>query len=40
MEPTLLLLDEPSAGMNQEEQEDLVFWLQDIKASSMLVVFG
>ena len=32
MEPSLLLLDEPSAGMNQEEQEDLVFWLQDIKA--------
>lgn len=32
MEPALLLLDEPSAGMNQEEQQDLVFWLRDIKA--------
>ncbi|RME00397.1 MAG: ABC transporter ATP-binding protein, partial [Calditrichaeota bacterium] len=31
MEPQLLLLDEPSAGMNSEERQDLHFWLQDIK---------
>lgn len=31
MEPTLLLLDEPSSGLNVEETEDLSFWLDDIK---------
>ena len=31
MEPELLLLDEPSAGMNMEEMEDLSFWITDIK---------
>ncbi|ADK85077.1 ABC transporter related protein [Desulfarculus baarsii DSM 2075] len=30
-EPELLLLDEPVAGMNLEEKQDLLFWLQDIK---------
>ncbi len=28
--PKLLLLDEPSSGLNPEETEDLVFWLEDI----------
>lgn len=31
MEPELLLLDEPSSGMNLEETEDLAFWITDIK---------
>ena len=31
MEPELLLLDEPSSGMNNEEREDLAFWITDIK---------
>jgi len=31
MEPELLLLDEPSYGLNREEMEDLTFWITDIK---------
>jgi branched-chain amino acid transport system ATP-binding protein len=31
MEPELLLLDEPSSGMNTEETEDMAFWISDIK---------
>jgi branched-chain amino acid transport system ATP-binding protein len=30
-EPRLLLLDEPSSGLNVEETEDMAFWIQDIK---------
>lgn len=30
-EPTLLLLDEPASGLNQEETDDVSFWLDDIK---------
>ena len=31
MEPTLLLLDEPTAGLNQEETEDMARYILDIK---------
>ncbi|MEW6261492.1 MAG: ABC transporter ATP-binding protein [Thermodesulfobacteriota bacterium] len=31
LEPRLLLLDEPSAGMNLEEKGDLMFWIKDIR---------
>jgi len=29
-EPQLLLLDEPSSGLNVEETDDMSFWIQDI----------
>ncbi len=31
MRPKLLLLDEPSSGLNVEETEDMGFWIEDIK---------
>jgi branched-chain amino acid transport system ATP-binding protein len=31
MEPKLLLLDEPCAGMNAEEKQDMIFWVKDIQ---------
>jgi branched-chain amino acid transport system ATP-binding protein len=30
-EPQLLLLDEPSSGLNVEETADMAFWIQDIQ---------
>jgi branched-chain amino acid transport system ATP-binding protein len=30
-DPKLILLDEPSSGLNVEETEDMAFWIQDIK---------
>ncbi len=30
-EPKLLLLDEPSSGLNPEETDDMAFWILDIK---------
>jgi branched-chain amino acid transport system ATP-binding protein len=30
-EPKLLLLDEPSSGLNTEETEDMAWWIQDIR---------
>jgi len=30
-EPRLLLLDEPSSGLNVEETQDMAFWIQDIQ---------
>jgi branched-chain amino acid transport system ATP-binding protein len=29
--PKLLLLDEPSSGLNTEETDDMAFWIDDIK---------
>lgn len=31
IEPRLLLLDEPSSGLNPEETNDLAFWIDDIR---------
>ncbi len=31
LQPKVLLLDEPSAGMNTEEKEDLNIWIKDIR---------
>ena len=30
-EPRLLLLDEPSSGLNPEETNDMAYWIEDIK---------
>jgi branched-chain amino acid transport system ATP-binding protein len=30
-EPRLLLLDEPSSGLNVEETGDMAFWIEDIR---------
>lgn len=38
MDPELLLLDEPSAGMNLEEREDLIFWIEDIKEDLKITI--
>lgn len=31
-EPRLLLLDEPSSGLNVEETEDMIYWINDIRS--------
>lgn len=31
LEPQLLLLDEPAAGLNNEERQDMIFWIKDIR---------
>lgn len=31
LEPDLLLLDEPCAGMNSQEKQDMIFWIKDIQ---------
>ncbi len=31
MQPKLLLLDEPSSGLNVEETDDMAWWIRDIK---------
>lgn len=31
LEPKVILMDEPSAGMNTEEKDDLTIWIKDIR---------
>jgi len=37
-EPKLLLLDEPSSGLNPEETDDMAFWIEDIKRNLGITV--
>ena len=37
-EPKLLLLDEPSSGLNVEETDDMAFWINDIRAELGITV--
>jgi branched-chain amino acid transport system ATP-binding protein len=37
-EPKLLLLDEPSSGLNVEETEDMVYWINDIQTDLGITV--
>jgi branched-chain amino acid transport system ATP-binding protein len=37
-EPQLLLLDEPSSGLNVEETDDMAFWIQDIRTELGITV--
>ena len=37
-EPKLLLLDEPSSGLNVEETDDMVYWINDIRAELGITV--
>ncbi len=38
LEPRVLLLDEPSAGMNTEEKEDLKIWIKDIQEDYQVTI--
>jgi len=38
LEPKILLLDEPSAGMNTEEKGDLNIWIKDIQADYQVTI--
>jgi branched-chain amino acid transport system ATP-binding protein len=37
-EPRLILLDEPSSGLNVEETEDMAFWIEDMKSDLGITV--
>jgi len=38
LDPRLLLLDEPSAGMTAEERQDLMYWIGDIRADFKVTI--
>lgn len=38
LEPKILLLDEPSAGMNTEEKQDLNIWIKDIQTDFKVTI--
>jgi branched-chain amino acid transport system ATP-binding protein len=38
LKPRVLLLDEPSAGMNTEEKEDLNIWIKDIREDYQVTI--
>jgi len=38
LDPELVLLDEPSSGLNPEESQDLCFWIEDIKEELEITV--
>ena len=38
LQPKILLLDEPSAGMNTEEKEDLTLWIRDIREDYQVTI--
>lgn len=37
-EPRILLLDEPSSGLNVEETQDMAFWIKDIRSELGITV--
>ncbi len=40
LEPDILLLDEPAAGLTQEEKDEMIFWIRDIrKLLGITVIF-
>ncbi|HTN66064.1 MAG TPA: ABC transporter ATP-binding protein [Burkholderiaceae bacterium] len=38
MQPQLLLLDEPSSGLNTEETDDMAFWIEDIRNLGVTII--
>ncbi|MDX9816351.1 MAG: ABC transporter ATP-binding protein [Smithellaceae bacterium] len=38
LEPKVMLLDEPSAGMNTEEKDDLTIWIKDIREDYQMTI--
>ena len=38
IEPKMLLLDEPSSGLNPEETEEMGFWIEDIRRDLNMTV--
>jgi len=38
LEPKVMLLDDPSAGMNTEEKDDLTIWIKDIREDYQMTI--